>query len=121
MTRFGEGTFQGFNVSRNDVAVMATLGLRWHEIHGHFPAYDNYHPEGLQSWRSGHSRNDETPITQDMIRRTIENLHAAGAAAMPYIQVAGDGDDSCFLSISKDRAFETCLATRYAHGRAHTS
>lgn len=92
-TLWGGHVSGGFNVSRDDVAAMATLGLKWHEIHGHFPAYGNYHSEGLQSWRSGHSRNDETLITQDMIKRTIENLHAVGAAAMPYIQVAGDGDD----------------------------
>ena len=31
-------------------------------------------------------------ISVDMIRRTIDNLHAEGIAALPYIQVSGDGD-----------------------------
>ena len=37
-------------------------------------------------------RKDETIITVEMIRRTIANLHAAGIAALPYLQVSGDGD-----------------------------
>ncbi len=92
-TLWGGHVSGGFNVSREEVDAMAELGLKWHEIHGHFPAYGNYHPEGMESWRSGHLRKDKTLITQAMIRRTIDNLHAAGAAALPYLQVAGDGDD----------------------------
>jgi len=82
----------GCNVSSEDAEAMARLSMTWHEIHVHFPAYGNYHPEGTQSWRSGHSREDETLISVDVIRRTIANLHAQGIAAMPYIQVSGDGD-----------------------------
>ena len=81
------------DVSCEDAAAMASLGMTWHEIHCHFPAYGNYHPEGMESWRSGHARDDETLISVDMIRRTIANLHQAGIAALPYIQVTGDGDE----------------------------
>lgn len=83
-----------WNVSLEEAKAMARLGLKWHEIHRHFPAYGNYHPEGVESWRSGHDRDDDALITIDAIRRTIENLHAVGAAAMPYIQVTGDGDET---------------------------
>jgi hypothetical protein len=83
----------GCNVSVAEARAMADLGLRWHEIHCHFPAYGNYHPEGVSTWRSGHAREDQTMISPEMIRQTIRNLHAVGAAALPYIQVTGDGDD----------------------------
>ena len=83
----------GSDVSRQDADAMASLGMAWHEIHCHFPAYGNYHPEGMESWRSGHARQDETQISVEMIRRTISNLHEAGIAALPYIQVTGDGDE----------------------------
>ena len=26
--------------------IDAALGMTWHEVHVHFPAYGNYHPEG---------------------------------------------------------------------------
>lgn len=82
-----------WNVTLKEAEAMARLGLKWHEIHCHFPAYGNYHPEGITSWRSGHERNDESLITVDAIRQAIKNIHAVGAAAMPYIQVTGDGDE----------------------------
>lgn len=81
-----------FEVSLEEARLMADLGLKWYEIHGHFPAYGNYHPEGISQWRSGHFCENMTPITVDRIRQTIKNLHSVGAAAMPYIQVSGDGD-----------------------------
>jgi hypothetical protein len=81
-----------FDVSAEDAAAMAALGMTWHEIHAHYPAYGNYHPEGLDSWRSGHDRQNETLITVDMIRRTIATLHDHSIAALPYLQVSGDGD-----------------------------
>ena len=80
------------NVSLEQARAMADLGLSWHEIHVHFPAYGNYHPEGLDQWRSGHAKTDPTVISVEMIRETIRNLHAVKSAAMPYIQVTGDGD-----------------------------
>ena len=99
-----------FNVSEEEARVMASLGLKWHEIHAHYPAYGNYHPEGLAEWRSGHDRQNETRISVEMVRQTIRNLHAAGAAAMPYIQVSGDGDDE-----NLDPAFQECRI-RDMHG-----
>jgi len=81
-----------YNLSQKDAEIMAALGLKWYEIHGHFPFYGNYHPEGLKKWRSGHMRNSSY-ITVDIIKRTIKRLHSVGAAALPYIQVSGDGDD----------------------------
>ena len=93
----------GFHVSPEEIGAMKKLGLAWHEIHGHFPAYGNYHPENISAWRSGHHREDETRISVDMIRQTIRNLHHAGVAAMPYLQVSGDGDME-----QLDPAFEAC-------------
>jgi hypothetical protein len=80
------------DVSLEEAEAMAELGLIWHEIHVHFPAYGNYHPEGVKKWRSGHDLNFKKLISPAMIRRTIKNLHAAGSAALPYIQVSGDGN-----------------------------
>jgi hypothetical protein len=91
----------GCDVSAEEAAAMADLGLKWHEIHVHFPAYGNYHPEGLAEWRSGHARESPAAISVETIRRTIRNLHGAGSAALPYIQVTGDGDDHLL-----DPAFE---------------
>ena len=81
----------GCEVSPEQARQMARLGLRWHEIHMHFPAYGNYHPEGRRRWKSEHREQFDKWITVDMVRRTIRNLHAVGAAALPYIQVSGDG------------------------------
>jgi len=83
-----------YNVSSEEVLKMKELGLKWHEICSHFPAFGNYHPENLLNWRSGHKRKDETPITVDMIERTIKNLKEAGVGAFPYIQVTGDGKEN---------------------------
>ncbi len=100
----------GCNVSAEDAQKMARLGMKWHEIHVHFPAYGNYHPEGVASWRSGHSREDDTQISVEMIRRTIANLHASGIAALPYLQVSGDGDTELL-----DPAMASCRI-RNMHG-----
>ncbi|NMA20230.1 MAG: hypothetical protein GX927_06595 [Lentisphaerae bacterium] len=81
-----------FNVSDDDARIMAALGMKWHEIHAHFPAYGNYHPEGMESWRSGHARKNPTMISVEMIKKTISTLHKHQIAAMPYLQVSGDGD-----------------------------
>ena len=83
----------GFDVSLKDCRAMAELGLRWYEIHLHFLAYGNYHPEGKSQWRSGHDRENETLISVETIRQAIANLHSVGVAALPYIQVTGDGDE----------------------------
>lgn len=91
----------GFNVSLEAARQMAALGLKWHEVHAHFPAYGNYHPEGVKAWRSGHYREDPTMITAVLVRQTIRNLHRAGAAALLYLQVSGDGDAQRL-----DRAFD---------------
>ncbi|MDD5704327.1 MAG: hypothetical protein PHR35_00260 [Kiritimatiellae bacterium] len=81
------------DVSLAQARSMARLGLRWHEIHRHFPAYGDYHPEdSVTQWKTGHHPHQFTKwITPEMVRRTIRNLHAVGAAALPYIQVGGDG------------------------------
>ena len=89
---WGGHTSGTFDISLEDAKGMVDLGLTWEEIHAHFPAYGNYHPEGMDSWRSGHEVENEKLITVDIIRQTIKNLHEAGAAALPYIQVTGDGD-----------------------------
>ena len=81
-----------YDVSPEDSRAMAELDLRWYEIHLHFSAYGNYHPEDKTQWRSGHDKENDTLISVDTIRQAITNLHAVGAAALPYIQVTGDGD-----------------------------
>jgi len=86
-----------YDVPLNRARTMAALGLKWHEIHGHFPLYGNYHPEGVKSWRTGHPiRNSKKhpDISVDLIKRSMKNLHRVGSAALPYIQVTGDGDDT---------------------------
>lgn len=80
------------DVSLADARKMKRLGLRWHEIHQHFPAYGNYHPEEMKRWKTGHHPlRFPKWITENKICRTIQNLHAVGAAALPYLQVSGDG------------------------------
>lgn len=78
-------------VSDQEADDMKTLGMKWYEVHGHFPAYGNYHPEGMESWRSGHFTEDETIISVDMIHKTIKTLHDRNICAFPYLQVTGDG------------------------------
>ena len=80
-----------FTVTPEELSQMTRLGIKWYEIHEHFPAYGNYHPENLTSWRSGHALEDTRMITEDILRQTIQTLHQQGVAAMPYIQVTGDG------------------------------
>ena len=82
-----------FQLSAAEAGQMVELGIKWYEIHGHFPVYGNYHPEGIESWRSGHFREDATPISVELIRQTIQTLHESGIAAFPYLQVSGDGDE----------------------------
>lgn len=82
----------GFDVADEAAGRMAELGMAWHEIHAHFPAYGDYHPEHLDSWLSGHARNNSTRISVAMIRETIKTLHRHQIGAFPYIQVSGDGD-----------------------------
>ncbi|MCM8777738.1 MAG: hypothetical protein NC905_05710 [Candidatus Omnitrophica bacterium] len=93
----------GYNLSQKDAETMAELGLKWYEVHGHFPFYGNYHPEGMKKWTSGHPRKQKNApyITVDIIKRTIKRLHSIGASALPYIQVSGDGDDKLQESILK--------------------
>ncbi|MDD3726239.1 MAG: hypothetical protein PHI44_03495, partial [Candidatus Ratteibacteria bacterium] len=93
-----------YHLSQKEAEIMAELGLRWYEIHGHFPLYGNYHPEGKKAWKTGHpKRGSKTcpDITVDIIKRTIKNLHSVGASALPYIQVSGDGDDKLPRAIIK--------------------
>ncbi len=82
----------GSHVPLKKARIMAELGLKWHEIHGHFPLYGNYHPE-VEEWTSGHYYQDKRKITVGIIKRSIKTLHSVGSAALPYIQVSGDGDD----------------------------
>ena len=99
----------GYDVPLARARIMAELGLKWHEIHGHFPFYGNYHPEGMKSWKTGHPKrgSKKTPdITVDIIKRTMSTLHRVGSAAMPYIQVAGDGDDKLPADILKGSLIE---------------
>lgn len=94
-----------YKLSQKDAEIMAELGLKWYEIHGHFPFYGNYHPEGMKKWTTGHpikkSQKEGPFITVDIIKKTIKTLHRVGSAALPYIQVSGDGDDKLPEAILK--------------------
>ena len=93
------------DVRAEEARIMKALGATWQEMHFHFPAYGNYHPEGVESWPIGHFAVDlrpgpgladaraTSPVSVEMIRRSIRTLHAHGLAALPYIQVTGDGDE----------------------------
>ena len=113
------------NVSLEQALAMKDLGLTWHEIHEHFPAYGNYHPEGVNEWPLGDHVPDEmldalgrppgpTVVSVDMIRRTIANLHKAGCAAMPYIQVSGEGDEQLLDPAFEDSAVTDLHGQRYS-------
>ncbi|MCX8082746.1 MAG: hypothetical protein N3D17_05060 [bacterium] len=93
-----------YTLSQQDAETMSELGLKWYEIHGHFPLYGNYHPEGVKKWTPGHPvKSKKGPfITVDIIKKTIKTLHSVGAAALPYIQVSGDGDDTLPEKIVKN-------------------
>lgn len=92
------GTVAGNPIlSKEEARACSQLDLAWYEIHRHFYAYGNYHPEGLDEWQSGETvAHDEyvklDTVSVDAIRQTIQTLHNVNAAAMMYIQVNGDGD-----------------------------
>ncbi len=81
-----------FHEKEDAVKDMTRLGIKWYEVHGHFPAYGNYHPEGMKTWRSGHFLDNTEMISVDTVHETIDLLHRNGVAAFPYIQINGDGD-----------------------------
>ncbi len=87
---------------------MKELGIKWYEIHCHFPAYGNYHPEGVTEWMCGHNKKDKKPITVERIRSVIKMLQDEGIAAMPYIQVAGDGDQELLAP----EMYSACVTNR---------
>jgi len=82
-----------------DARKMAELDLRWYEVHAHFPAYGNYHPEGKGEWLSGHNRQEMISVAK--IRETIRTLHQVSAKAFLYLQLTGDGDNE---TVAKDYA-----------------
>jgi len=119
-----------WDVTDAQARAMADLGLAWFEIHEHFPAYGNYHPEGVAAWRPGHERkkaegwvalaggamtadSDAGMVTVEKVRQAIRVVHAAGAAAMPYIQVTGDGDDARLDPAFEGSALRTIQGERF--------
>lgn len=89
------GHAMGGLVSAADARTMARLGLRWYELHHHFPTYGNYHPEGTTEWMSRLEPGDKEPtvISAERIRESLRTIHRVGAKAFPYIQVTGDACD----------------------------
>ena len=83
-----------FDAKETQVRTSADLGLAWYEIHGHFTEYGNYYPAESAESRSGHERQNTAMSTADKMRQTIRHLHAVGAAAIPYIQVSGNLEDT---------------------------
>ncbi|MBR4673032.1 MAG: hypothetical protein IKP00_01070 [Victivallales bacterium] len=72
-------------------------GVRWSELHNHFPNYGNYAPE-VPDWESVvlHDYPDlkgEIPsrISPELIHQQIWRLHESNILAMMYIQCTGDG------------------------------
>lgn len=95
----------GYDIPLKEARIMMELGLKWHEIHGHFPLYGNYHPEGKKSWKTGHPKRgskSSPDISVEIIKEGINTLHKVGAAALPYIQVTGDGDEKLPAHILKE-------------------
>ena len=67
-----------------ETRLMARLGLKWFEVHEHFPGYGEYHPEGIESWHNrDYAFQNDPPVTVQTVRDCIRNLHDVGAAAMP--------------------------------------
>ncbi len=96
------------DLTTGDARKMKELGIKWYEIHCHFPAYGEYHPEGVEEWRCGHDKKDSKPITVERVRSVIKLLHDEGIAAMPYIQVSGDGDQD----LLKPEMYSACVTNR---------
>ncbi|MDD5705904.1 MAG: hypothetical protein PHR35_08260 [Kiritimatiellae bacterium] len=90
------------DISPAQARTMARLGTRWHELHGHFPHYGEYHPEGLDKWEPVHQLTNWPElhnVTVEMVRNSLRNLHKVGIAGFPYIQVTGDGNVKCLGQI----------------------
>ena len=63
-------------------------------MHEHLPGYGQYHPEGEEQWiNKDYAFQNDPPVSPAVVRACIRNLHAVKVAAMPYIQVTGDGDN----------------------------
>ena len=87
-----------YHTTENKCKIMSQLGMKWYELHHHFPYLGQYHPTET-SWLSEASRThpDEPELwkkkcSPELIRKTISSLKKYGIAAMMYIQLAGDGD-----------------------------
>lgn len=87
-----------YHITDKRCEYMARLGMKWYELHHHFPYYGQYHPEKEQ-WISeaGITHPDKPklwkkPCSPGLHKKTIRRLHKQGIAAMMYIQLAGDGD-----------------------------
>lgn len=78
------------HITLEQAKTAATLGARWCELHEHFAGYGDYVPE-TEVWRTCHNTTTP-PITQEIIHNYIATIKAAGVAALPYLQVSGDGD-----------------------------
>ena len=72
-------------------------GVKWSELHNHFPNYGSYAPE-VPDWESVvlHDYPDlkgEIPgrISPELIRQQMRRLHKSNILAMMYIQCTGDG------------------------------
>ena len=72
-------------------------GVKWSELHNHFPNYGSYAPKEAD-WESVvlhdyPNLKDEIPsrISPELIRQQIRRLHDSNILAMMYIQCTGDG------------------------------
>ena len=87
-----------YHVTDKQCEYMAQLGMKWYELHHHFPYYGQYHPEESE-WTSEASITHpdipelwKKPCSPELHNKTIGQLHKQNIAAMVYIQLAGDGD-----------------------------
>ena len=76
-------------ITLKEAKTAASLGARWCELHEHFAGYGDYTPEE-EPWLNGDGT-DNPPITTQDVRNYIATIQKAGVAALPYIQVSGDG------------------------------
>ena len=76
-------------IALKEAKTAASLGARWCELHEHFAGYGDYAPEH-EPWVNGDATGNP-PITSQDVRNYIATIQEAGVAALPYLQVSGDG------------------------------
>ncbi len=82
--------------SDHEINQMAKLGLKWWEIHDHFPYYGQYAPEGVDEWDNVATleqpgKRAAAKSSKEIIRKHMKQLHKFGVKGFIYFQISGDG------------------------------